>query len=35
MINYSIRIPSSNKRLIKLIKLHIIEFAVNDITKIS
>jgi hypothetical protein len=35
MINYSVRILSSNKRLVKLIKLHIIEFAANDIIKIS
>jgi hypothetical protein len=35
MISYSVRIPSSNKTLIKLIKSHVIEFAVNDIIKIS
>jgi hypothetical protein len=35
MISYSIGIPSSNKRFVKLIKSHIIEFAVDNIIKIS
>jgi hypothetical protein len=35
MISYNVKIPSSNKTLIKLIKSYIIEFAVNGITKIS
>jgi hypothetical protein len=35
MISYSVRIPSSNKRFAKLIKSHIVEFAVDDIIEIS
>jgi hypothetical protein len=35
MISYSIRIPSSNKTLVKLIKSHIVEFIINDIIKIN
>jgi len=35
MISCGVRIPSSNKRLVKLIKSYIVEFAVDDITEIS
>ena len=35
MISCGVRIPSSNKRFVKLIKSHVVEFAVDDITEIS
>ncbi len=35
MISYGVRIPSGNERLVKLIKSHAVEFAVDDITEIS
>jgi hypothetical protein len=35
MISYGIRILPSNKRFVKLIESHIMEFAVDDITEIS
>jgi hypothetical protein len=35
MINYSIRILPSNKRFVKLIESHVIEFAVDNITEIN
>jgi hypothetical protein len=35
MISCGVRIPSGDKRFVKLIKSHVVEFAVDDITKIS
>jgi hypothetical protein len=35
MISCGVRIPSGNERLVKLIKSHVVEFAVDDITEIS
>lgn len=35
MISCGVGIPSSNERLVKLIKSHVVEFAVDDITDIS
>jgi hypothetical protein len=35
MISCGVRIPSGNERLVKLIRSHIVEFAVDDITEIS
>ena len=35
MISCGVRIPSSNETLVKLIKSHVVEFAVDDIIEIS
>ena len=35
MRSCGVRIPSSNKRLVNLIKSHVVEFAVDNITEIS
>jgi hypothetical protein len=35
MISCSVRILSSNERLVKLIKSHVMEFTVDNITEIS